>query len=88
MLTLAANALRLTFGQNVAATHARPRRAGDPADRGPGRNAGDGHGYAADVGPDVSFTNLFGMVITGVKTSNVAMPRFLRRFTRGRSSHT
>ena len=28
-------------------------------------NAGDGEGYARHVGPDVSFTNLFGMVMYG-----------------------
>jgi uncharacterized protein (TIGR02246 family) len=28
-------------------------------------NAGDGKGYSAHVGPDVSFTNLFGMVMYG-----------------------
>ena len=28
-------------------------------------NAGDGAGYAKDVAPDVSFTNLFGMVMYG-----------------------
>jgi uncharacterized protein (TIGR02246 family) len=28
-------------------------------------NAGDGKGYASAVGPDVSFTNLFGMVMYG-----------------------
>jgi uncharacterized protein (TIGR02246 family) len=28
-------------------------------------NAGDGKGYASRVGPDVSFTNLFGMVMYG-----------------------
>ena len=34
------------------------------ADQAVAWNAGDGEGYARHVGPDVSFTNLFGMVIS------------------------
>ena len=37
-------------------------------------NRGDGPAYAADVGADVSFTNLFGMVLYGA-------PEFARRHT-------
>ena len=68
MLTLVTMALAMTFAQTS------PRPALEPAEQEIRQivarqvvawNAGDGQAYAADVGPDVSFTNLFGMVMYG-----------------------
>jgi uncharacterized protein (TIGR02246 family) len=69
MLTLPAIVLSLTVGQNaspptpdlVAERAIRAIVAGQVS----AWNAGDAKGYASDVAPDVSFTNLFGMVMYG-----------------------
>ena len=69
MRAFVALALALTLGQdasqstnNVAAEQAiRTIVAGQVS----AWNAGDAKGYSSDVAPDVSFTNLFGMVMYG-----------------------
>ena len=46
-------------------------------------NAGDGKGYASDVGPDVSFTNLFGMVMYGRNAFEQRHTEILATFYKG-----
>ena len=48
-------------------------------------NAGDGKGYAADVAPEVSFTNLFGMVIYGHDAFERRHGEILATFYKGTS---
>ena len=46
-------------------------------------NAGDGAGYARHVAPDVSFTNLFGMVIYGAPAFTARHSEILATFYKG-----
>ena len=46
-------------------------------------NAGDGAGYAKDVAPDVSFTNLFGMVMYGKPAFEKRHSEILATFYKG-----
>jgi uncharacterized protein (TIGR02246 family) len=46
-------------------------------------NAGDGNGYSAHVGPDVSFTNLFGMVMYGREAFERRHSEILATFYKG-----
>ena len=46
-------------------------------------NAGDGAGYARDVTPDVSFTNLFGMVMYGKPAFEKRHQEILSSFYKG-----
>jgi uncharacterized protein (TIGR02246 family) len=46
-------------------------------------NAGDGKGYARRVAPDVSFTNLFGMVIYGAPAFEARHVEILSTFYKG-----
>jgi uncharacterized protein (TIGR02246 family) len=46
-------------------------------------NAGDGASYARDVAPDVSFTNLFGMVIYGKPAFEKRHSEILATFYKG-----
>jgi len=46
-------------------------------------NAGDGKGYAANVGKDVSFTNLFGMVMYGRTAFEQRQSDILSTFYKG-----
>ena len=50
-------------------------------------NAGDAVGYARDVGPDVSFTNLFGMVIYGAPAFVQRHTQILTTFYKGTTKH-
>jgi uncharacterized protein (TIGR02246 family) len=50
-------------------------------------NAGDAAGYARDVGPDVSFTNLFGMVIYGAPAFVQRHTQILATFYKGTTKH-
>lgn len=52
-------------------------------------NAGDARGYASHVGPDVSFTNLFGMVMYGHDAFERRHAEILATFYKGTTkSHT
>jgi uncharacterized protein (TIGR02246 family) len=52
-------------------------------------NAGDGAGYARDVAPDVSFTNLFGMVMYGAPAFEKRHTEILATFYKGTTkAHT
>jgi uncharacterized protein (TIGR02246 family) len=52
-------------------------------------NAGDARGYASHVGPDVSFTNLFGMVMYGRDAFEQRHAEILATFYKGTTkSHT
>ena len=46
-------------------------------------NAGDGPGYARDLAPDVSFTNVFGMVMYGAPAFTKRQCEILSTFFRG-----
>jgi uncharacterized protein (TIGR02246 family) len=46
-------------------------------------NAGDAKGYASDVAPDVSFTNLFGMVMYGREAFERRHAEILATFYKG-----
>lgn len=46
-------------------------------------NAGDGHGYATDIAPDVSFTNVFGMVMYGHEAFERRHAEILATFYKG-----
>jgi len=46
-------------------------------------NAGDGNGYAGHVSPDVSFTNLFGMVMYGAPAFAERHAKILASFYKG-----
>jgi uncharacterized protein (TIGR02246 family) len=50
-------------------------------------NVGDGAAYAAAVGPDVSFTNLFGMVMYGVAPFTERHRQILATFYKGTTKH-
>lgn len=50
-------------------------------------NAGDGTAYAKDVGPDASFTNLFGMVMYGASTFTERHRQILATFYKGTTKH-
>ena len=46
-------------------------------------NAGDGNGYSKDVSPDISFTNIFGMVLYGRSAFETRHREILSTFYRG-----
>lgn len=48
---------------------------------------GDGAAYAKDVAPDVSFTNLFGMVMYGVQAFTERHSQILATFYKGTTKH-
>ena len=50
-------------------------------------NAGDGEAYAKDVAPDVSFTNLFGMVMYGASAFAERHTKILATFYKGTTKH-
>jgi uncharacterized protein (TIGR02246 family) len=50
-------------------------------------NAGDGGGYAKDVAADVSFTNLFGMVMYGAPAFTDRHRQILTTFYKGTTKH-
>jgi uncharacterized protein (TIGR02246 family) len=50
-------------------------------------NAGDGNAYAKDVAPDVSFTNLFGMVMYGAEAFAERHRQILATFYKGTTKH-
>ena len=50
-------------------------------------NAGDGAAYAKDVGADVSFTNLFGMVMYGAAAFTERHTQILATFYKGTTKH-
>ena len=50
-------------------------------------NAGDGVGYAKDVAPEVSFTNLFGMVMYGAPAFAERHRQILSTFYKGTTKH-
>ena len=50
-------------------------------------NAGDAAGYAKDVGRDVSFTNLFGMVMYGAPSFLERQRQILSTFYKGTTKH-
>jgi uncharacterized protein (TIGR02246 family) len=50
-------------------------------------NAGDGQAYAEHVAPDVSFTNLFGMVMYGAPAFAKRHTEILATFYRGTTKH-
>ena len=50
-------------------------------------NAGDGEAYARQVAPDVSFTNLFGMVMYGAPAFAQRHVEILRTFYKGTTKH-
>lgn len=58
------------------------------ADQASAWNAGDGGRYAKDVAGDVSFTNLFGMVMYGAPAFSSRHSDILSTFTRAPSRHT
>jgi uncharacterized protein (TIGR02246 family) len=50
-------------------------------------DAGDGTAYARDIAPDVSFTNLFGMVMYGATAFAERHSHILATFYRGTTKH-
>ena len=86
-MTFAAIALALTLGQIASAPT--PDAAAERAIRAivaeqvSAWNAGDGHRYASDVAPDVSFTNLFGMVMYGHEAFERRHTEILATFYKG-----
>jgi uncharacterized protein (TIGR02246 family) len=50
-------------------------------------NAGDGSGYARHVAPEVSFTNLFGMVMYGAAAFTERHTEILATFYKGTTKH-
>ena len=50
-------------------------------------NAGDGEAYARHLAPDVSFTNLFGMVMYGREPFATRHAEILRTFYKGTTKH-
>lgn len=50
-------------------------------------DAGDAKGYAKDVSPDVSFTNLFGMVMYGAPAFIERHQQILATFYKGTTKH-
>ena len=50
-------------------------------------DAGDAKGYAKDVSPDVSFTNLFGMVMYGAPAFIERHQQILNTFYKGTTKH-
>ena len=50
-------------------------------------NAGDGEAYAQHLAPDVSFTNLFGMVMYGREPFATRHAEILRTFYKGTTKH-
>jgi len=50
-------------------------------------NAGDGEAYARHLAPDVSFTNLFGMVMYGREPFVARHAEILRTFYKGTTKH-
>ena len=50
-------------------------------------DAGDARGYAKDVSPDVSFTNLFGMVMYGAPAFIERHQQILNTFYKGTTKH-
>lgn len=50
-------------------------------------NAGDGTAYATDIGSDVSFTNLFGMVMYGASAFTERHRQILATFYKGTTKH-
>ena len=50
-------------------------------------NAGDGAAYAKDVAPEVSFTNLFGMVMYGAPAFAQRHGQILATFYKGTTKH-
>lgn len=87
MLTFAAIVVALTLGQNgspptqdvVAEEAIRTIVAGQVT----AWNAGDAKGYASDVASDVSFTNLFGMVMYGREAFERRHAEILATFYKG-----
>jgi len=70
-----------SFAQTDAASEAAIRRI--VAEQARAWNAGDGAGYARDVAPDVSFTNLFGMVMYGKPAFEKRHSEILATFYKG-----
>jgi uncharacterized protein (TIGR02246 family) len=50
-------------------------------------NAGDGTAFAKDIAPEVSFTNLFGMVMYGAPTFAERQRQILATFYKGTTKH-
>jgi uncharacterized protein (TIGR02246 family) len=50
-------------------------------------DAGDGMAYARDIAPDVSFTNLFGMVMYGAAAFAERHSHILKTFYKGTTKH-
>lgn len=57
------------------------------ADQAAAWTAGDADGYARHVSPDVSFTNLFGMVMYGKSAFTERHAEILRTFYKGTTKH-
>jgi len=74
----------MAFGQDDAAEA--PIRA-IVAEQAAAWDAGDGAAYAKDLGPDASFTNLFGMVMYGAASFAERHSQILATFYKGTTKH-
>jgi uncharacterized protein (TIGR02246 family) len=84
VLVLLANSAATAFGQEAGAEA--PIRA-IVAEQAAAWNNGDAAGYARHVAPDVSFTNLFGMVMYGAPAFVQRHTQILTTFYKGTTKH-